>query len=59
MDNKEDIRHALEIALEYVKYDLETEKQMYNGSERCSEHCSNIKSLEEDIQIIQAALEKL
>lgn len=55
MDNKEEIRNALEIALEYIKYDLETEKQMYKGFE----HCSDIKSLEEDIQIIQTALEKL
>lgn len=59
MDNKEIIRYALELGLECVKYNLETEKQMYKGSERCSEHCSNIKSLEEDIQIIQTALEKL
>lgn len=55
MDNKEDIRHALEIALEYVKFDLETEKQIYKDFE----HCSNIKGIEEDIQTIQAALEKL
>lgn len=55
MDNKEDIRHALEIALEYVEYALEEEKQMYKGFE----HCSNIESLEEDIQIIQAVLEGL
>lgn len=55
MDNKEIIRYALEIGLEYVKYNLETEKQMYKGFE----HCSDIKGIEEDIQIIQAALEKL
>lgn len=55
MDNKEIIRYALELGLECVKYNLETEKQMYKGFE----HCSNIKSLEEDIQIIQTALEGL
>lgn len=52
---KEEIRNALEIALEYVKSDLEIEKQMYKGFE----HCSDIKGIEEDIQIIQTALEKL
>ena len=55
MNNKEEIRNALEIALEYVKYDLEIEKQMYKGFE----HCSNIERIEEDIKTIQAALEKL
>lgn len=55
MDNKEIIRYALELGLEYVKYTLETEKQMYNGFE----HCSSIKTMEEDIQIIQTALESL